>query len=162
MKLQFRSFEEQDAAELEAMMMALYREDPEGEPLTGEKIERTISEFRRRPHKGRILIFEAGREIAGYALLVFYWSNELGGDVITIDELYVKDEWRNQGIGTAFFKHLSSHCAAGAKELALEVTPSNRRALEFYRRLGFRRSANRHLVKRLTGSSPSDQREREG
>ena len=77
-----RPFQPEDADELEQMMLALYREDPEGEPLTPEKIARTIDELTHHPEKGRILIFSVNRTITGYGLVIIYWSNEFGGNIL--------------------------------------------------------------------------------
>lgn len=145
----FRPFQADDASELEQMMLALYREDPEGEPLTPAKIWRTLAELRQHPEKGRILMFWVEEMIVGYGLIIVYWSNEFGGNILCIDELFVKTEWRNQGIATQFFAILPVNplfeCVAG---LQLEVTPSNARALRYYQRIGFQTSLNAHLVKR--------------
>ncbi|MEW6444258.1 MAG: GNAT family N-acetyltransferase [bacterium] len=146
----FRAFGRDDLPELEQMVLALYQEDPPGEEMSREKIRRTVEELTLRADKGVILLFWAGRAVVGYAIVIHYWSNEYGGNVEVIDELYVKPPWRGKGIGTAFLGHL---CAAGegggTKGLALEVTPANQRALAYYRRQGLRPAKNRHLFKKL-------------
>jgi GNAT superfamily N-acetyltransferase len=149
-QLEFRPFAEQDFAELEGMILELYREDPEGEPMTREKIDRTVHELSRHPEKGSVIIFIADDAVAGYAILVFYWSNEYGGDVVFIDELYVKPRWRGQGIATRFIEHLVKQPDETTQALALEVTPGNERAYTYYQKLGFIPTRNRQLVKELS------------
>lgn len=148
-RVDFATLRSADAPVFEDMVFALYSEDPCGEPISALKIRRTIEEFERRPDKGRITLFWIDGEAAGYAITVYLWSNEFGGDIAVLDELYVKPSWRGQGIAGRFLSHLS-HVAAGALQgIQLEVTPDNDRALGFYRRRGFAPAPNRHLFKRL-------------
>lgn len=146
-RVRFRPFEPQDLAELEQMIFALYREDGYGAPITSEKIRMTVDELSRHPRRGKILVFTVDDAIVGYAILIYYWSNEYGGELITVDEVYVKEAWRNRGIGTRFFDSLESDRPGDTVGVQLEVTPSNRRALTYYERLGFKRSRNTHLMK---------------
>jgi len=128
------------------MVHALYREDPEGEPMDDIKIAATVAAYTRHPGKVDILVAEEGEGIIGYALLVWMWRNEYGGDTMRIDELYIKEAYRNQGVGAAFIQYIEETYASAALEL--EVTPSNHRALTFYRRMGFVPSEKTHLCKR--------------
>jgi ribosomal protein S18 acetylase RimI-like enzyme len=59
--------------------------------------------------------------------------------------LYVKEAYRGQGIGTAFFRYIEG--LGGIAAMQLETTPSNRRTVDFYRRLGFAPSENTHWIK---------------
>lgn len=138
-----------DRAALEAMVLALYREDAPGRRMTRAKIARTVAELARRPHKGRIVVFRGTGGPAGYAIVIFAWSNELGGDVLVIDELYVEPGSRGRGIASRFLRHLAAGGLGPAAGLQLEVTPGNARAAAWYRRLGFRPLANTTLVRPL-------------
>ena len=44
----------------------------------------------------KILLFKQHRNIIGYALLINYWSNEYGGDIVYVDELFVKESYRSK------------------------------------------------------------------
>lgn len=68
----------------------LYKEDLVDEQITDEKISKTIRELDNNPRRGKIIIFEKASIVIGYVILIFYWSNEFGGDILQIDELYVK------------------------------------------------------------------------
>lgn len=142
--IRFSLYDENDCADLQEMIESLYREDPEGEPMNEEKIRRSVAEFRDHPEKLSIYMFRAGNINIGYAILVYFWSNEYGGNIVTIDELYVKEAFRNQGVGTKFLSYAAA--LENKAALQLETTPSNQRALEYYRRLGFVPSANTHLM----------------
>lgn len=131
------------------MILALYAEDAEGEPISREKIQLTAQELTRRPHKGRIVVFDVADTAVGYALVIYLWSNEYGGDLAVIDELYVKPSWRGRGIGTAFLSSLATAVDAPVMGLKLEVTPANERARDYFLRQGFEPTANRHLFRKL-------------
>ena len=141
----FRKFDESDYRELEKMIRALYTEDDYGQPMSSDKIARTVAELQKHPEKGTIFIFENKHGIVGYAITVFFWSNEFGGNIAEIDELYVKPELRNKGIGTRFLDYSAHSHAENVVGLQLEVTPSNERALGYYTRYGFKESKNKQL-----------------
>ena len=101
---QFRLFCMDDLAELEQMILALYREDPPGEKMSLKKIRRTVQELLSHPEKGNINIFCVDDTVVGYAIVIYYWSNEYGGNIASIDEFYVKPLWRGKGIGTSFLE----------------------------------------------------------
>ena len=142
MDINFRAFKKSDFSELKEMIFSLYCEDPEGEVINESKINKTVEELLENPIKGRIIIFEVDEIITGYSIIVFYWSNEYGGDFLQIDELYVKPEWRNKGIGTSFFEFLLREYKENKVALSLEVTPANNKAIEYYRKIGFEKSKN--------------------
>ena len=91
------------------------------------------------------LIFEAEGQTAGYALLCKTWSQEAGGAVVWIDELYVLPGFRNKGLGKAFFNELSA--IAPAARYRLEIEPDNARAERLYSAMGFETLGYKQLVK---------------
>jgi len=149
MSIKFRSFTQDDYSELLSMVLELYSEDPEGEPITKEKIRNTISELNRNSSKGEIYVFEKDNEIIGYSILIFYWSNEFGGNILNIDELYMKENWRNQGICTRFLNKIFKKFSNTVAAFQLEVSPSNERVRNYYLRLGFSKAENLHLIKKV-------------
>ncbi|MCI0439271.1 MAG: GNAT family N-acetyltransferase [Chloroflexi bacterium] len=148
-EVSFRDYESGDFGEFEAMALGLYSEDTEGQPMSSAKIRSTVRELTARPEKGKIVIFENAEGIVGYAILIFFWSNEYGGDIIHVDELYVKPQWRSRGIASRFFDYLADYREERTVALMLEVHSLNRRALDLYLRRGFAQDASTHLFKRL-------------
>jgi len=146
MEMKFRPLRHTDYSELKRMIHALYIEDPVNEPITDKKIAKTVIELRKKPCKGKIIIFEKDGVPIGYSILILYWSNEYGGDILHIDELYVKPEHRQRGIATSFFKHIAQTYGDKIVAVQLEVSPSNIRAMNYYRKLGFKRTKNVHLT----------------
>jgi ribosomal protein S18 acetylase RimI-like enzyme len=151
----FRLVRRADYSELRAMIHELYREDPSTKQISDEKISKTFRALRDKPDQGKIIVFEEEEGIAGYSILIPYWSNEYGGNILHIDELYIKPGHRRRGIAASFFKQLV--CTKNeAVAIQLEVTPSNTRAMNYYRTLGFRKTKNLHLIRTIR--SPSTHR----
>lgn len=122
------------------MCLSLYAEDP-GESVSEAQVRRTLAAFRAEPARGCAVVLELDGQIAGYALLVSFWSNEYGGVICNIDELFVRPEHRGRGLGTSLFEAIWTDRALWPSPpvlLELEVTPSNTRARALYERLGFR------------------------
>ena len=146
MDVQLRQFNQSDKKTLTEMIFSLYREDPEGEPMTQEKINSTIRVLSEYPEKGRIVIIEKNSAIVGYSILVKRWSNEHGGDVLIVDELYITPSYRRKKIGTQFIRYLMEHKYSDMVGIEFEVMPSNRIARRFYEQCGLTLS-DRNLFK---------------
>ena len=131
-----------------SMSLALYDEDPLPPHVSAAQVHATLERFRREPTRGRALVLDVDGERAGYALLVSFWSNELGGEICTLDELYIAPPWRRRGHGTRLVESLIAGTAIWPGRpvaLELEVSPENPRALRLYERLGFRVKRNATL-----------------
>ena len=89
-------------------------------------------------------------QVVGYALLIAYWSNEFGGEVCGVDELYEAPGARSQGHGAALFTELERGrlVTEPIMAVALGVTHGNMRARRLYERLGFV-AVGVSMVKRL-------------
>src|SRR5215467_11305769 len=122
------------------MCLALNREDPGPRPVAVDQIRNTLTELRANPARGRIPVLELEGRIEGYAFLIAYWSNEMGGEICNIDEIYVRPDRRGQGHAQALVKALMLGDAiwpGRPSAIALEVSRTNARARALYSRLGF-------------------------
>ena len=136
----WRMAREDEDAVIVAMGLALTVEDPWPEPVTPQQIQYTLEVLRAEPHRGRAVVCDEGGEVIGYALLIAFWSNEFGGEVCVVDELYIAPSRRGRGLASALFTALRSGdppWPGPAVAIGLEVTPRNARALALYQRLGF-------------------------
>ena len=80
-------------------------------------------------------VFEGGDVIQGYAMLAKSFSTEFGKPCIWIEDIYVKEEYRNQGLASRFFQLVEEkypHCI-----LRLEVEAENKRAIHVYEKNGY-------------------------
>jgi GNAT superfamily N-acetyltransferase len=118
-----------DDESIVAMCMALNAEDPGPAPVRPSQVRRTLAKLREEPYPGRALICEVDSRPAGYALLISFWSNELGGEVCIMDELFVVRAYRGHGLATDLITKLAdgeqSLWPGKPVALALEVSPAN-------------------------------------
>lgn len=101
-----------------------------------ENILNTFDELMRSDTYAECHIFEFDENIAGYSLLAKTFSQEAGGRVVWIDELYVMPEYRSRGIGRTYFEYLFKN-DPGVRRFRLEVEADNERAIKLYSSLGF-------------------------
>ena len=125
-----------------SMCVALNAEDLGPNPVQSQHVRRTLAKLREEPNRGRAVVCDFEGRTVGYALLISFWSNELGGEVCNIDELFVAPQYRGRGLATALLEELAekepSVWPIRPAALALEVTSQNERARALYERLGFR------------------------
>ncbi len=84
----------------------------------------------------RIFIIEDEGNPIGYALLSFTHSNEAGGLVVWIEEIYISEACRGKGYGSRFLGFVEQEYPS-AKRIRLEVRGDNEEAVELYYRLGY-------------------------
>lgn len=77
---------------------------------------------------------------AGYAITSKMFSQEVGGMVAWIEEIYVRPDFQGQGMGKQFFAYFEE-LHPELRRVRLEVEPDNERAVKLYERLGFERVA---------------------
>jgi len=140
----------QHKEKLVTMMQALYAEDKSDLPVDQSRFAINVECLVAKPSQGRIVLFQQGEILCGYALLIPYWSNEFGGTLLFVDEIFVIPEARNRGIGRSFFKFLNQSRPFEAVAVALEVSPGNAGALRLYESLGFRQHKNLVLTYTFT------------
>ena len=131
------------------MMRALYAEDEGASAVDQSRFPLNIAFLIAQPSRGRIVLFSEGGLLRGYALLIPCWSNEFGGTLLFVDEMFVMPKARNRGIGRSFFRFLNEEKPFDAVAVALEVSPSNTAARRLYESLGFSHRENSVLTYRF-------------
>ena len=114
---------------------AFYNSDAVLHSIPEKNIIKTFNELIKSETYAQCYIFEKDGEKAGYALLAKTFSQEAGGEVLWIDEIYILPEFRSKGIGSNFFNFIKEN--SNAARLRLEFCPSNQKAIEVYKRQGF-------------------------
>lgn len=75
-------------------------------------------------------------EMAGYAIWFYTYSTWLGRDVY-LEDIFVSDKFRRQGLGRQFFAKIAKEALEnGCKKLKLNVLSWNRMAIGLYEKLG--------------------------
>ena len=150
MKFSFLPYVNEDLRELNDMVFSLYDEDEHGEVITGEKIANTVATLTEQPDRGGVVIFRFDTEIVGYAIVIPFWSNEYGGTVAVIDEVYVKPVWRKQGCLRQFIDFLCDNHHNGIVAVQVSVTPINVTAAKCYSTIDFKNSGSTVWIRMVT------------
>lgn len=102
-------------------------------PKYQKRVEETIR------GKGEYLILEEEGEIVGQVFLKYYGTARLP-DCPNIEDLFVREDKRGQGLGTKLLKKCQERSKEkGFKKISLSVNPSlNPRARSLYQRMGFK------------------------
>lgn len=81
---------------------------------------------------------EEGSVLRGYILLSFTYSNEVGGMVVWIEEVFVKESFRGRSIGTDLLRFVHEKYSSFAKRFRLEATRDNTQAIKLYESMGYK------------------------
>jgi ribosomal protein S18 acetylase RimI-like enzyme len=136
-------------AEIHKMVFHFYEEYDANRSISAECINKTIQHLISHPDHGSFRCIYLNDVLIGYTILIHYWSNEYGGIIMFIDELYIKPSFRNQGLGNQFLKVLELKFP-NINTFALEVSPSNKRAISLYLKNGFIQNKNNTFIKVLS------------
>ena len=112
-----------------------YNSEATLEPIPSENHIKTFEELIRSQDYLECFIFEHEDQIAGYGLISKTFSQESGGIVVWVEELYIIEQFRCFGLGTEFFKHLEDKIPA--TRYRLEIEEKNKRAKKLYNKLGY-------------------------
>ncbi len=127
------------------------------ETRTGLDVDRTrlmatLKELNVNRRAGSFFVFEKDEEVVGYGILSTRWSNGRGGQVLHVDELYVRPGRRGRGIASDFLGLVAKVAPADAVEIGITLPPGMRRAPGFLRRLGWAEAPARTMSRSLPES----------
>lgn len=132
-----RKFTQNDRKIYLTMAREFYHSDAVLHPVPDVYFERTADEALRSDTYAEIYLFEYEGETAGYGLTAKTFSQEAGGYVWWIEEVYIREQFRSKGLGREFFQYLETCKGEDAARLRLEVEADNTRAVSLYKRLGY-------------------------
>ena len=72
-------------------------------------------------------------QTCGYALLTFTYSNEFGGKIMEIDEIYIKPMFRNRGIASHFISQILEEYKNDIVNVSIIVKKDNEAAINLYK-----------------------------
>ena len=96
----------------------------------------------RDPAKGLYFVAEVQGTVVGQVMITYEWSDWRNGDLWWLQSVYVKTEFRRQGIFRMLFDHLQK-LALARKDVAglrLYMHADNTRARSSYEKLGMKRT----------------------
>lgn len=132
-----RRFTEKDRETYIEMAGEFYHSDAVLHPVPDSYFERTADEALGGGTYAEIYLFEEEGAAAGYGLTAKTYSQEAGGYVLWIEEIYIREAFRSRGLGRQFFEYLEKNKDKGVTRLRLEVEADNTRAVSLYKRLGY-------------------------
>lgn len=132
-----RSVLEKDRDDYIRLTKEFYNTDSVESIVPYENFEGTFDEIMRSDTYASGYVFEYEGKIVGYALTAKTYSNEWGGIVIWLEEIYVQPEYRSKGLGKEFFAYIDEKFKDVVKKVRLEVREDNKRAIRLYEGLGF-------------------------
>ncbi|MBZ5704614.1 MAG: GNAT family N-acetyltransferase [Acidobacteriia bacterium] len=93
----------------------------------------------RDPSLGRVWLISTGQEVAGYVVLTLGYSLEFLGRDAFLDEFYLRENHRGQGLGRKVLELVEEAARSlHVRALHLEAVRRNQAAQHFYRKLGFK------------------------
>ncbi|MEG0918024.1 MAG: GNAT family N-acetyltransferase [Myroides sp.] len=120
------------------LMVDFYAID--GYPINKETTTNLFLEFVNNLEAGKCFVITYNNEICGYTILVQFFSFEMSGNVLLLDELYIDQNYQGKGIGKKaieFIKQFSQE--NNYKKIVLEVEPHNLRAIQLYEKEQFKK-----------------------
>ena len=119
------------------MAEEFYHSDAVLHPIPRAHFEKTAEEALKSGTYAEIYLLEYEGKTAGYGLTARTFSQEAGGQVLWIEELYIREAFRSRGLGREFFSYLEENNKGVLSRLRLEVEADNTRAISLYERLGY-------------------------
>ena len=110
--------------------LAAYEREPQAVLITEEQLSR--DGFGLEP-KFRVIIAEQDGGAAGYAVLFACYSTWTGAGLF-LEDLYVREAFRGQGVGKALLSHVAETALKeGCHTIRLDVLDWNEPAIQFYK-----------------------------
>lgn len=116
-------------------------------PVPDSYFEKTFEECMNEGTYAQGFILEYEGNLAGYGLISKTFSQEAGGYVYWLEELYILEEYRSKGLGSEFFTYVEEHKEEGVTRFRLEVEEDNTRAIALYERLGYKPLDYKQMIK---------------
>ena len=144
--MQIRLFEPKDRALFLTLADEFYHSPAVLHPAPTEYFARTFDALMAGTPYADGFLIESDGEAAGYLITARTWSNEVGGEVVWAEELYIRPAFQRRGLGRAALAFLHDYYPQVCR-FRLEVSPENRDAARLYERLGYREMGYRQMVR---------------
>ncbi|MGN1042706.1 MAG: GNAT family N-acetyltransferase [Christensenellales bacterium] len=105
--------------------------------VSEKNFEKTFSLLMQENPYARCYIYETEGKKAAYLLISITYSNECGGIVVWLEEMFVLPRYRSRGIGSELFRYVENEYKNAACRFRLEATRENERAIALYKKLGY-------------------------
>ncbi|MBQ6381551.1 MAG: GNAT family N-acetyltransferase [Clostridia bacterium] len=133
--MQFRKLEAGDKATYFSLASAFYQSEAVLHPVPIQNIENTFEELVRSDTYIECQLCEEAGEAIGFLLVAKTFSQESGGMVTWIEELFLKEAYRGAGRGREMMAFIEA--TYPCSRFRLEAEPDNEKAIRLYKRLGY-------------------------
>lgn len=144
--MEIRKIKQTDKEEYKKIASEFYHSDAVLAPVDSSHFDKAFAELMRSGERIVCYVAEEDGHLAGYALIARFFSQEAGGEVVWLDEIYIRDEFRGKGAGTALINKVFEDFKDAAA-YRLEIEPENEGAERLYKRLGFKKSDYEQRIK---------------
>ena len=127
-----REIKSDDKIDFIKMCMDFYNTDGVDHSIPVSNMEKTFNLLMEGLDFAKAYVCEKNNKTVGYILLALTYSNEAGGMVVWLDEIYVKPEFRSQGIGSELIDFVIEKYKNKISRFRLEITESNIGAKKLY------------------------------
>ena len=137
------------------LLLSLIRELAEFERLTHECVadETLLRRFLFEDRRAHAIVAEWDGQPAGFALYFYNFSTFVGRPGLYLEDLFVRPEFRRNGIAKAVFRYLARKAVEeGCGRMEWSVLNWNENAIAFYRSLGAK-PMDEWTVQRLSGEA---------
>jgi GNAT superfamily N-acetyltransferase len=137
MNIKIRKGELKDAKAIAGLNLLMAKE-VENKELDFDTVFRGVKAVVKDPHKGFYLVAESKNEIVGQLMVTPEWSDWRNMNYLWIQNVYIREDLRKQGIFSALYHHLKdmAHYKKKVAGLRLYVEGSNEIAKQVYEALG--------------------------
>lgn len=99
---------------------------------------------------GLVWLIKSSGDIVGYIVLTLHHRLEARGVCANLDEIFIQEEFRGQGIGREAMQFLEIACGAlGVRAIQLEVKKDNPEAASLYQKVGFEKLERDFMLKQI-------------
>jgi len=115
-------------------------------PFDVSKAEPVLQHFLSSPELGKIWLLRLQEITIGYLALTFCYSFEFGGRIAFLDELFIEEDFRQQGFGSQALTYIITEAKnLNLRVLHLEAERHNKAGKALYHKFGFK-DHDRHLL----------------
>ncbi|WP_227011702.1 GNAT family N-acetyltransferase [Paenibacillus lutimineralis] len=136
--MMIRKMEQKDSEAFVEMSNEFYHSDAVLHSIPESFIRKTFDELMAGSPYIDGYIFECDGEEAGYSLLSITYSNEAGGLVVWVEEIYILPKFQGRGIGKEYMDFIEEAYKGKAARIRLEVEEANERAINIYKNKGYK------------------------
>jgi GNAT superfamily N-acetyltransferase len=117
-------------------------DETEGLRLDPARVQAGVDAILKDPSKGIYFVAEMDGVVVGQTMITYEWSDWRNGNLWWIQSVYVKAEFRGQGVFQRLFQHIRALASRknDVAALRLYVHAENERAHRSYQKLGMSRT----------------------